>query len=232
VADLNGKAVLITGAKGGLGNFVTKAFLDAGASVVGVSRAITASDFNHPRFIAAPAKITSKNDADAVVADTLRRLGKLDVLVHLIGGYAGGTSVEDTTDETFEEMVDLNFRAAFYMVRAVLPSMRAQGSGRILAIGSRAAVEPQALAGAYSASKAALVALMKSVALENHERGVGANVVLPGTMDTPVNRAAMPGADFSKWVNPEFVARLLVFLSGEDALQLNGTVIPVYGREG
>jgi NAD(P)-dependent dehydrogenase (short-subunit alcohol dehydrogenase family) len=232
VADLSGKAVLITGAKGGLGNFVTKAFLDAGATVVGVSLKISASDFNHPRFIAAPATITSKRNADSLVADTLERLGKLDVLVHLIGGYAGGTSVEDTTDQTFEEMVDVNFRVAFHLIRAVLPAMRAQRSGRILAIGSRAAAEPQALAGAYSASKAALVALIKSVALENHDRGIGANVVLPGTMDTPVNRTAMPAADFSKWVNPEFVANLLVFLSGEGALQMNGAVIPVYGREG
>jgi NAD(P)-dependent dehydrogenase (short-subunit alcohol dehydrogenase family) len=117
------------------------------------------------------------------------------------------------------------------MLRAVLPEMRAQGAGRILAIGSRTAVEPQPGVGAYSASKAALVSLVKTVALENKDRGITANVVLPGTMDTPANRAAMPGADFSKWVRPSQIASLLVHLASDQASQISGAVIPVYGRE-
>jgi NAD(P)-dependent dehydrogenase (short-subunit alcohol dehydrogenase family) len=109
--------------------------------------------------------------------------------------------------------------------------MREQKSGRILAIGSRAAVEPSPMAGVYAASKAALVSLIKTVARENSDRGITANVVLPGTMDTPGNRTAMPAADFSKWVQPSQVAKLLVHLASAQASQMNGAVIPIYGGE-
>jgi NAD(P)-dependent dehydrogenase (short-subunit alcohol dehydrogenase family) len=115
------------------------------------------------------------------------------------------------------------------MVRATLPRMRAQGSGRILAIGSRAAAEPSPMSGLYAASKAALVSLIRTVASENADRGITANVILPSTMDTPANRASMPAADFSKWVPTAQVASLLVYLASGDAAAVNGAVIPIYG---
>src|SRR6202035_3993924 len=110
---------------------------------------------------------------------------------------------------------------------AVLPKMREKGAGRILAIGSRTAVEPQPMVGAYSASKAALVSLLKTVALENKDQGITANVVLPGTMDTPANRKAMPTEDFSKWIQPQQVANLLVYLASDKAAQTNAPVIQI-----
>ena len=110
--------------------------------------------------------------------------------------------------------------------------MRAQSNGRILAIGSRAAAEPSPLSGSYSASKAALVALIRSIAAENRDRDISANIVLPGTMDTPANRAAIPGADPARWVRPEQVAELLVHLASDAASGVNGAAIPIYGREG
>jgi NAD(P)-dependent dehydrogenase (short-subunit alcohol dehydrogenase family) len=109
--------------------------------------------------------------------------------------------------------------------------MRNQGSGRILAIGSRAAVEPSARIGAYSASKAALVSLIRTVAIENRSSGISANVVLPGTMDTPANRAGDPQADFSQWVQPAQVAALLLHLASDAASQVSGAVIPIYGQQ-
>jgi NAD(P)-dependent dehydrogenase (short-subunit alcohol dehydrogenase family) len=128
-------------------------------------------------------------------------------------------------------MLEMNLRSAFYIARAVLPHMRAAGSGRILAIGSRAAVEPGAGAGAYSASKAALVSLIRTLAVENKDRCISANVILPGTMDTPANRAADPKADFSRWVQPSQVAGMLLHLASDAAAQVSGAVIPVYGRD-
>ena len=125
----------------------------------------------------------------------------------------------------------MNLRAAFHMFRAVLPDMRARGAGRILAIGSRTAVDPQPMVGAYSASKAALVSLVRTIALENKDRGISANVILPGTMDTPANRAAMPGADPAKWVQPAQVASLLVHLASDEASQISGAVIPILGGD-
>jgi NAD(P)-dependent dehydrogenase (short-subunit alcohol dehydrogenase family) len=228
---LNEKVVLITGANGGLGTSVTQAFLDAGAKVVGVSPSIKQSSFPQATFIAIPSEISSGATANALVASSVSRLNRIDVLVHLVGAFAGGTPVQDTDDAAFDRMLDLNLRSTFFMLRAVLPHMRAQRSGHIIAIGSRAAMEPAAMAAAYGASKAALVSLIRSVAAENKDAGISANIVLPATMDTPANRAAMPGADPAKWVQPRQVARLLLGLADDELSQVSGAVIPIYGSE-
>ena len=121
--------------------------------------------------------------------------------------------------------------SAFYLLRAVIPHVRRSGSSRIIAIGSRAALEPGAGVGAYSASKAALVSLIRTVALENKDAGLTANVILPGTMDTPANRKSMPTADISKWVRPASIASLITWLAGDAGSDVNGAVIPVYGSD-
>ena len=228
---LEGKVVLVTGAKGGLGSFVSEAFLEAGAVVVGVSRSIQAGDFVHPRFTALPAELSSAEAARKVAEEAVARFQRIDGLVHVMGGFAGGERVEDTDDGTMERMLDLNFRSAFYMMRAVLPHMRRLGKGSIGVVASRQGAEPGAMVGAYSASKAAVIALVRTVALENKDRAISANVVLPGTMDTPANRAADPKADTSKWVQPSQVAALLVHLAGDAGAQVTGAAIPVYGGQ-
>jgi NAD(P)-dependent dehydrogenase (short-subunit alcohol dehydrogenase family) len=229
--SLQGKVVLITGAKGGLGNFVTNAFLEAGAQVVGVSLSVAGSDFPNERFTAIQEHIANRETADALVKTVLAKFPRVDGLVHLVGGFAGGKSVAETDDSTFDKMVNMNFRSAFLIMRAVLPHMRAQGSGRILAIGSKAAVEPAPMAGVYAATKAALVSLVRTVARENVDKKITANILLPGTMDTPANRGFDPGADFSKWVQPSQVAQLLVHLMSDNSSQISGAVIPVLGAE-
>jgi NAD(P)-dependent dehydrogenase (short-subunit alcohol dehydrogenase family) len=227
---LEGKVTVVTGAKGGLGSFVTEAFLAAGALVVGVSRSIQADSFPHHRFSAMPAELSSGEAARKIAAAVMAQFGRIDALVHVMGGFAGGQSVADTTDEVLDQMLDQNYRAAFYMARAVLPQMRTQGQGCILAVASRQGVEPAAMVGAYSASKAAVVSLIQTIALENKDRSITANSVLPGTMDTPANRAAMPTADFSQWVDPAEVAALLVYLASPAASAITGAAIPIYGK--
>ncbi len=228
---LDDKTALITGAKGGLGTYVTQTFLAAGANVVGVSRSIQQTDFPHPRFSAVPGELSSREAAQAIANAVAGRFRRIDILVHLVGGFAGGAPVAETEDATFERMLDLNLRSAFHILRAVIPVMRDSGFGRIVAIGSRAAVEPQPLIAAYSASKSALATLMRSVAMENKDRGITANVILPGTMDTPANRAADPAADVTKWINPQQVANLALWLVSDAASEVTGAVIPVYGKE-
>jgi NAD(P)-dependent dehydrogenase (short-subunit alcohol dehydrogenase family) len=227
---LENRITLITGAKGGLGSFVTEAFLAAGAKVIGVSRSIQASDFGHPEFTAMAAELSSGEAAGKLAEELVARFGRIDVLVHVMGGFAGGKSIAETDDATFEKMLDLNYRAAFFMARAVLPQMRQQGSGRILAVASRQAAEPAAMVGAYSASKAALVSLIRTIALEK-DRCISANAVLPGTMDTPGNRAGDPKADGSQWVQPSQVAALLVHLASDAGAQVTGAAIPIYGKQ-
>ncbi len=223
------KVVLITGASGGLGTAVTQAFLDAGARVAGVS--LAASGPESDRHIEISVNLSSLDVARNTVASVIAKWGRIDVLAHLLGGFAGGKSVADTEDAAFEKMLDMNYRAAFHILRAVLPGMREQNSGRILAIGSRTAVDPKPNIGAYSASKAALVSLIQTVALENKDRHITANVILPSTIDTPANRSAMPKADPSRWVAPAQIASLLLHFAGDDAASISGAVIPVYGGE-
>ena len=225
-----GKTALVTGANGGLGTQVTKALLDAGFAVVGLAPKIQQSAFDHPNFTALPASLDSlaaaKKVADAVIA----RFGKIEVLAHLVGGFAGGQTVSETDDATFQRMFDMNVNSAFHILRAVLPLMRKAGGGRIVAIGSRAAEDPGPKVGAYSASKAALVSLMQTVAREKKEAGITANVILPGTIDTPANRKDMPGADTSQWVQPASIASMIVWLAGDGGKDVTGAVIRVYGR--
>jgi NAD(P)-dependent dehydrogenase (short-subunit alcohol dehydrogenase family) len=231
MSSLANRVVLITGAKGGLGTTVTQAFLDADATVIGVSRSIAATDFPHSSFFAMPAELSSGEAARRLADEVVARFQQIDVLVHLLGGFAGGKTLAETDDATLDRMLELNVKSTFHIARAVIPHMRQKGSGRILAIGSRAATEPSAMAGAYAASKAALVSLIRTLAAENKDRCISANVVLPGTMDTPANRAGDPTADFSKWVQPAQVAGLLLHLASDAAAQVNGAVIPVYGRD-
>jgi len=228
-SNLTGKIALVTGANGGLGTHVTRALLDCGATVVGLSPNIQQSEFDHPGFIAWPAEISSAEAAKKAADGIMARLGKLDILAHLVGGFAGGKTIAETDDATFQRMFDLNLNSAFYILRAVIPQMRKAGAGCIIAIGSRAAEDPGPGAGAYSASKAALVALIRTVAAENKNAGMTANVLLPGTMDTPANRRDMPNADPATWVQPSSVASLITWLASDRGKDVNGAVIPVYG---
>jgi NAD(P)-dependent dehydrogenase (short-subunit alcohol dehydrogenase family) len=226
---MEGKIALVTGANGGLGTYVTQALLDAGATVVGVSRKIQQSDFKSPAFVAVPAEISTAAGARTMTDTVIARFGRLDIVAHTVGGFAGGQSIAETDDATFQRMFDLNLNSTFYLLRAVLPVMRKTGNGRIIAIGSRAALEPGAGVGSYSASKAAMVSLIRTVALENKDVGITANVILPGTIDTPANRKAMPDADLGKWVQPVNIAGLITWLAGDAGKDVNGAVIPVYG---
>jgi NAD(P)-dependent dehydrogenase (short-subunit alcohol dehydrogenase family) len=229
VQTLIEKTALVTGANGGLGSHVTKALLDATYTVVGLAPRIQQSDSDHPKFIALPATLTNLATAKQAVASVIARCGKIDVLAHLVGGFIGGQTIAETDDATWQRMFDANLNSAFHLLRGVIPEMRKAGGGRIIAIGSRAAEEPGPTVGAYSASKAALVSLIKTVALENKDQQITANVILAGTMDTPANRKAMPGADLAQWVEPASVASLIVWLVSEAGKDVTGAAIPVYG---
>ncbi|HTZ96153.1 MAG TPA: SDR family NAD(P)-dependent oxidoreductase [Terriglobales bacterium] len=227
---LQNKVALVTGANGGLGTHVTATLLEAGATVAGVARNISQDDFRDSAFFAFPAEITNADVARKTVEAVVSQFGRIDVLAHLVGGFAGGKTVAQTDDAMFQSMLDLNLTSAFNILRVVIPGMRQAKSGRIIAIGSRAAEEPAATIAAYSASKAALVSLIRTVALENKDLPITANVILAGTMDTPGNRKAMPKADPSQWVQPASIASLIVWLASDAGKDVNGAAIPVYGR--
>ena len=227
--EMEGRVVLVTGAKGGLGAFVTERFLAAGATVIGTSRSIKQSDFTNPRFTATAVDFSDGTAVQALVDQIISRFGKIDVLAHIMGGFAAG-AIGETDERTWTQMLDLNLISAFHALRAVIPPMRKAQYGRIVAVGSLAATEPHAGLGAYVVSKTALTTLVQTVALENADANITANVVLPGTMDTPANRASMPTADFSKWLKPDDVARLILTLAEENSGLITGTLVPIQAR--
>ncbi len=225
------QVVLITGAKGGLGAVVTQACLDAGAVVVGSSRSISDGDFAHARFTGSPADLSDPAAAQSLADGVVARFGQIDALIHVAGGFAGGAPLHETDESTWDGMMNLNARAAFHILRAVIPPMRKAGRGRIVAIGSRAGVQPAANIAAYSASKAALLSLVQTAALENRDLGITANVILPGTIDTAANRKFDDTAGKGTWIAPQRLAALALFLISDAAAQITGAAIPVYGAQ-
>jgi NAD(P)-dependent dehydrogenase (short-subunit alcohol dehydrogenase family) len=226
------KVVFITGANGGLGSSVTRAFLEKGAKVIGGSLRITAAEFPETNFEAMAIDFNKLDEIKRGVARIVERYGRLDVLVHVLGGFAGGPSVAETTDEMWEQMQSINLTSAFHVFRESIPHLRKSKDGRLIAIGSLTAAQPHANLGAYVTFKAALAMLVQTVALENADAGMTANVILPGTMDTPGNRKSMPDADFSKWAKTEDVAELVLSLADEQARHLTGLAIPIEGGRG
>jgi NAD(P)-dependent dehydrogenase (short-subunit alcohol dehydrogenase family) len=213
-----------------LGETVVRAFLDAGYKVAGAARAWKKDRVPEGEFLPLEADLTTAAGCDAVVTAVLEQWGRLDAAVHLMGGFAADGPIPATSEETWDRMMALNAKGAFLTFRAVLKPMMEAKSGRVVAVGSRAGVAPGAGLSAYSASKAALHALVLAAAEEARDSGVTVNAVLPGTIDTHANRTAMPRADFGKWVPPAALAAMIVHLASEDAAHVNGALIPVYGR--
>ncbi|MGH7051520.1 MAG: SDR family NAD(P)-dependent oxidoreductase [Acetobacteraceae bacterium] len=221
------KVVIVTGAAGNLGSAVSELLTRQGSRVVAVARAA-------PGLAAAPALFADAADladpaeAAAVAAKAVKALGRIDGLVHTVGGFAMGSAAE-ADPELFERMWRINLVTTAAMIRAVWPAMRGQG-GSIVAIGAQPALRAGAGMAAYAGSKAAVLRLIEGAAEEGKPHGIRANAVLPGTMDTPQNRAAMPDADTRKWVTPAQVAEAIAFLLSGAASGITGAHLAVTGR--
>ncbi len=221
-----GKIILITGASGGLGRSVSRRFLESGAKVIAVDRSRKIED-------GCEAVLADLNQPDAaknVVQEVMKKTGRIDALAHLVGGFAGGQSVSQAGDDVWEKMLGLNLTMSYRMFRAALAPMLDARQGRIIAVGSRAGKQAAADLAPYCTSKAALHMLVECTAEEIKHSGVAINAVLPSVIDTPANRVAMPSADPSKWVGPDAIAELIHWLAIEAPADLNGALIPVYGR--
>ena len=234
---LQDKVVLITGATGALGHVVARIFAETGARLVLTGRrqqalAGLAAEIGLPaeRALTLPADLAVAKEVGALVEAVAARWGGADILLNIAGGWRGGTRLVELTEEEWDTTLEMNLRSAFLINRAVLPYMVSRGWGRIINIASRAAVEPGARQAAYNISKAGIVALTASIAAEYRRQGVAANAIMPSIIDTAQNRAQTPDADFSRWVKPEALAALMLYLCGEEGGSLNGAAIPVYGR--
>jgi len=231
--------VVITGAAGALGSEVARIL-----SAKGHALALFDSERSRPRLaelaasldraVAFPGDIAEEATWRDAMPRVERELGAAPTLAALIAGaWRGGTPVHrETSDDVWRTMMTANVETVYRSLRALLPGMVTQRRGSVVVVGSRAAVAPQTSAGAaaYAASKAAVVALMQAAAAEVLDSGVRLNAILPSTLDTPANRAAMPDADASRWVSLPSAASVVAFLLGDDARDISGTAVPVYGR--
>jgi NAD(P)-dependent dehydrogenase (short-subunit alcohol dehydrogenase family) len=226
-------SAIVTGGTGGLGAAVVARLLDDGWRVTVpwiVEEELTRidqrdglelieADLFDPEAVAGV--------ASAAVADEGRQLRGL---VNLVGGFAAGGRVHETPIEEFEKQLRLNLRATYLMTQAALRPMLDNGGGSIVCVSTRAALQPFRGAAGYIASKAAVTAFVQVVATEYRDDGIRCNAILPSVIDTPANRASMPNADHSRWVQPEAIAKVVAFLLSDDSEPTSGAAIPVYGR--
>ena len=234
--DFSDRIVVVTGAAGNLGSAGAKAFEAAGAKLVLVDhkpdrlpRLFPELAGSEDHYLATSVDLTDEAAVQEMVREALERFSHINVLVNAAGGYRAGTPVHETPLDAWDFMLDLNARTAFIASSAVIPAMLEQGMGKIINVGSRAALQGGAKAAAYSASKSVVMRLTESMSAELKTSGINVNCVLPGTIDTPQNREAMPQADTSRWVPPEALADVILFLASDAARAVHGAAIPVYG---
>jgi len=227
----NNKITIISGASGGLGQTVSRVFHQAGASVVlvasrpdGVQALV--DEFGADRALAVGANLADPAGAEAVVTATLERFGRVDILLNLAGGFAGGAPVSESSEDDLNKMLDINLRTCYNLSRAAVKPMITQKWGRIVNIGSKDSLHGRANYSAYAISKAAVLRLTESMAEEVKQYNITVNALIPSAIDTEANRKAMPNADFSKWVQPATIAETLLFLVQEKTA-INGAAIPL-----
>ncbi len=231
--EFDGKVVLISGAAGNLGRAVAAAFTAAGASLVlldanqqGLLEAYPGEDAKRLRV---HVDLLRADSVAQAVQSALDRFERIDVLANIAGGFAMGHPVHETPPDQWRFMMDLNAGSVIALAREVVPRMLEKRSGAIVNIGAVAGLSGRADMAAYCASKSAVIRLTESMALELRDRGIRVNCVLPGTLDTPQNRAAMPDANPDLWVEPSALAEVVLFLASDAARAIHGAAIPVVG---
>ncbi|MGA2430321.1 MAG: SDR family NAD(P)-dependent oxidoreductase [Candidatus Acidiferrum sp.] len=234
---LTARVVLVAGGTGGLGRAVSLGFLKEGARVVVTYRKQGELDTlkklaggNGSNLEGYDVDVTDEGDVSKLVEGIVAQHGRLDAMVNTVGGYVGGVKLWELDTKVFDQMLALNLRSGYALSRAAVRVMLKQGSGAIVNVAAKAAIDHGAGAGAYAASKAAAVAMIDSLAEDLKGTGIRVNSILPSIIDTAANRKAMPKADFAKWPKPEDIARVIVFLCGDGAKVIHGAAVPVFGN--
>ena len=220
------RTVMLTGAAGNLGRAVAAAFGDANLVLLDLKRG-SLQDGERQMFIAAD--LLDAKSVQAAVDQAVQRFKRIDVLCNIAGGFRMGSPVHETSDKDWDFMLNVNARTVLNTSRAVVPVMLGGGGGKIVNIGAFAAQKGAAEMGAYIASKSAVIRLTETMAAELREQNINVNCVLPTIIDTPENRAAMPKADPKRWVAPQDLAQVIVFLASDAARAIHGAALPVTG---
>lgn len=237
MGDVAGRTILISGATGNLGAAAVAVARGGGARVAALGRSLATLEERFPdartdasMLLIGGVDLEDARAVESAVAETVSRFGRLDAVLNTVGGFAAKPVAEDDFG-TWARLEALNVRTAFNLTRAALAAMRDHdGGGAIIHVGAMAALKAPAGLSAYAASKAAVMRLVEATAEEARPYGITVNAVLPGIIDTPENRAAMPRADTAQWVTPGAIAEAMVLLASSGARAITGALIPVTGR--
>ncbi len=233
--DFSDKVVMITGAAGNLGSATARAFMAAGARLILVDLRQDVLEERFPELqedgdhVFAGVDLTDEGAVEGMVYEVVQQVDRVDVLANIAGGFRSGTPVHETPLDTWEFMMNLNARSVLVTARAVVPHMLQQKAGKVISVASRNALKGGANSAAYGAAKSAVMRLTESMSAELKQSGINVNCIIPGTIDTPQNRDSMPNADFEKWVQPEAIADVILFLASEQARAVHGACVPIYG---
>ena len=228
------RVVVVTGAFGALGSALAKAFAGTGARLALIDLSQPAAELQAQYGGAGHMLLGGVDLADVegtpkVMAAIAMRFGGIDVLVNVAGGFRW-QKIADGDIETWDSLYSMNLRSAVVACRSALPAMFERGGGRIINIGAGAAAKAGLGMGAYAASKAGVQRLTEALAEEVKDKNITVNAILPGIIDTHRNRLDMPKADFTRWVSPDSIAKVILFLASEDSAAITGAAIPVFGR--
>jgi NAD(P)-dependent dehydrogenase (short-subunit alcohol dehydrogenase family) len=230
---------IVTGATGALGRVAVKMLLDQGARVVSTYQTeesqkelVNYVGENAAKLIGVQADVTDETSVQALYQKVVSDYGRVDILLNIVGAFRAGSDIANTEESNWDFMMNVNLRSAFLCSKAALQLMVKQNYGRIVSISSRAAVEKRFRnkSGAYAISKMGIIVLTETIAEEFRKYDINANCIIPSTIDTPDNRRSMPDADFSKWIKPEEVAKVILFLVSDEAKVISGASVPVYGK--
>ncbi|HWX18287.1 MAG TPA: SDR family NAD(P)-dependent oxidoreductase [Candidatus Binatia bacterium] len=234
---LAGKVVIVTGAVGNLGLATARELQKVGAKTVLVDRSNERLKENYPdlvnstdHFLAGGVDLAEPDSLAKTVQTALARFRRIDSLVNTVGAWRGGKPAHETDLADWDFLFGANVRTTLLCCRAVIPQMLGQGRGSIVNVASRDGLQGSAGYSAYSASKSAVLRLTESMADELKNSNINVNCIMPATIDTPQNRKAMPNADFSKWIAPEAIAEVILFLISDAARAINGAAVPVFGK--
>jgi NAD(P)-dependent dehydrogenase (short-subunit alcohol dehydrogenase family) len=221
--DFAGQTAIVTGGTGALGSVVTARLVALGARVAIPARSDEKGGKSN--IMVVKTDLRNEEETGRFVGEVYDRFGSIEVVVNAAGGYAGGKRIEELSAADVMEMLELNALSAFHTCTKSLAFMKRSGYGRIVNIAAMTGLHPQSGAGAYAIAKRAVVTLTETLAIENRRTGITANAVAPGTIDTPANRKSMPGSNFSKWVSPEQVTDVILFLASRESAAVSGNVI-------
>ncbi|MEZ7865631.1 MAG: SDR family NAD(P)-dependent oxidoreductase [Rhodospirillales bacterium] len=235
MSEFSNKVVYVSGGAGNLGQAVAKTFLDKGATVIALDideAALKAAYIDAPDLLSTYVIDLTDPIACEFLSGRLEQENKIaDILCALTGGFSMGDPVHETPSEIFNRLFELNVQTLFTLVSACVPHMKANGGGKIITIGADAALNGLPNMGAYCASKSAVMRLTESMSAELKSNGFNINCILPTIINTPQNRASMPGTDPKDWETPESIANLICHLSSDAAEDIHGQMVRV-GEQG